>query len=154
MTTLGVQQRLRGGGRPREENRDVLGNPVPLAPDWWRAIGGSEPEYYVYRALIRRGLTEGSDFTYQSKQAGGRTQLGGAIVDFLLVFPPIGINVQSLYWHTTEAQQRSHDQTVQSLIEGFGIQLYYISEFQAINSPDTAVADAIAGKGSIDPIGL
>jgi hypothetical protein len=81
-------------------------------------------------------------------------QLGGAVVDFLLVFPPIGINVQSLYYHATKAAQRNHDIAVRSTLEGKGIQVVYIDEDEAINDPDGAVADAISGRGSNDPIGL
>ena len=148
MTTLGTQQ------RERQPYRDNLGRPVQLAPEWWTARGGSEPEYYIYKALQRRGLVEGVDFQYQSPQSGGRMQLGGAIVEFLLVFPPIGINVQSLYYHASTATQRSHDVMVRSTLEGKGIQVMFISENEAINNPDGAVADAITGRGSTDPVGL
>lgn len=148
MTTLGLSQ------REREPYRDNLGVARELAPQSWIDRGGSEPEYYIYKALQKRGLVDGVDFTYQSPQAGGRMTLGGAIVDFLLIFPPIGINVQSLYYHATTAEQRSHDIMVRSTLEGKGIQVMYIDEDEAINNPDGAVADAIAGRGSTDPIGL
>jgi|TARA_R110000751_G_scaffold20031_2_gene59164 hypothetical protein len=148
MTTLGLQQ------RERSAYKDNLGVARELAPKSWTNRGGSEPEYYIYKALQKRGLIEGTDFVYQSPQAGGRMQLGGAVVDFLLVFPPIGINVQSLYYHATKAAQRNHDIAVRSTLEGKGIQVVYIDEDEAINDPDGAVADAISGRGSNDPIGL
>jgi hypothetical protein len=150
MTTFGIEQRL----RDREPDRDVTGRRLALPPESWLLRGGSQPEYYIYRALQDRGLVEGIDFTYQSPQAGGRMTLGGAIVDFLVVFPPIGINVQSLYYHATTAEQRAHDITVRATLEGQGIQVFFISEDEAINNPSGAVADAIAGRGSTDPIGL
>jgi len=156
MVTVGSGRRLRGRreGRPREPYRDVLGRQVPLAPEWWQQIGGSEPEYYIYRALLRRGLREPDDFVYQSKQGGGRIQRGGAIVDFLLVSPRMGINVQSLYYHARTTEQRSHDAIVRAMLEGAGIRVEYISEEQAINAPDEAVENAIAGIGGKGPIGL
>ena len=156
MVTVGASRRIRQrrSARPREPYRDGLGRQVPLAPEWWQQIGGSEPEYYIYKALQRRGLSEGVDFTYQSKQGGGRIQRGGAIVDFLLVNPRVGINVQSLYYHARTSDQRSHDNIVRAMLEGSGIRVEYISEEQAINSPDEAVENAIAGIGGKGPIGL
>ena len=66
MTTFGIEQRL----RDREPDRDVTGRRLALPPESWLLRGGSQPEYYIYRALQDRGLVEGIDFTYQSPQAG------------------------------------------------------------------------------------
>ena len=75
-------------------------------------------------------------------------------MDFLLVAPRMGINVQSLYYHARTTEQRSHDAIVRAMLEGAGIRVEYISEEQAINAPDEAVENAIAGIGGKGPIGL
>ena len=62
--------------RERQPNLNVVGAEQPLAPEWWLALGGSEPEYYIYRALLKRGLREGQDFTYQKEFGGGRLDPG------------------------------------------------------------------------------
>lgn len=140
--------------RPRQPYRDVLGVSIPLAPDWWVELGGSEPEYYVFRALERRGLRHGIDFIYQAPHSGGRLTAGGAIVDFELVVPRMAINVQSLYYHGRTADQRTHDRLIQAMLVKVGLRIEYITEVEAINAPDEAVADAIAGLRSKGPIGV
>ena len=78
--------------------RTVTGKVIEEVPEWWLARGGSQPEYWIYRAIIRTGrLEEAGDFIYQSKQFGGRNVRGGAIVDFIIRSPHVGINVQSKY---------------------------------------------------------
>ena len=139
--------------RDRQPNLNVVGAEQPLAPEWWLALGGSEPEYYIYRALLKRGLKEGTDFTYQKEFGGGRLDPGGTIVDFLIEFPRVGISVQSDYWHNRTAGQRAHDVAIRSMLEGFGIRVEYIDEDEAINDADRAVDDAITGTRATGPIG-
>ena len=43
--------------------RTITGAPVEEVPEWWLQRGGSQPEYWVYRAIIRTGrLEEAGDF--------------------------------------------------------------------------------------------
>lgn len=75
----------------------------------------SKSEWLVYWAIwkaldvpgnVRQGPFNGpgtGEFEYQSWQMGGRSSLGGAVVDFL-IFPygsgsPIGVRVQTEYFH-------------------------------------------------------
>ncbi len=146
--------RLAQRQRDRQPNLNAVGAEVPLAPEWWISLGGSEPEYYVYRALRKRGLQEDVDFTYQADFGGGRLDPGGAIVDFLLEFPRMAISVQSDYWHDRLAGQRAHDVAIRSMLEGLGIRVEYIEEDEAINDADRAVDDAITGTRATGPIGL
>ena len=140
--------------RERQPDLNVVGAEVPLPPEWWLSLGGSAPEYYIYRALLKRGLREGQDFTYQADFGGGRLDVGGAIVDFLIEFPRVAIDVQSDYWHLGTAEQRAHDVAIRSMLEGFGIRVEYIDEDEAINDADRAVDDAITGTRATGPIGL
>ena len=90
------------------QTRTVTGKPVEQVPEWWFARGGSQPEYWVYRAIVRTGrLEENGDFIYQSKFFGGRLTRGGAVVDFIIKSPRVGINVQSKYFHNRTTDRRS-----------------------------------------------
>ena len=134
--------------------RTVTGQPVEQVPEWWLARGGSQPEYWIYRAIIRTGrLEEAGDFVYQAKRFGGRIQRGGAVVDFEIFVPHVGINVQSKYFHNRTSEQRGHDAIQRALLEGSGLRLEFIDEEEAINSPDKAVREAIAGTRGRGPLG-
>ena len=134
--------------------RTVTGQPVEEVPEWWLARGGSQPEYWVYRALVRTGrLEENGDFIYQSKFLGGRLTRGGSVVDFLIKSPRVGINVQSKYFHSRTSQQRAHDALQRASLEANGLRVEFIQEEEAINSPDEAVREALAGTRAKDPLG-
>ena len=135
--------------------RTVTGQPVEEVPEWWLARGGSRPEYWIWRALYRFGLSEeAGDFTYQAKKFGGRLERGGAIVDFEIFNPEhLGINVQSEYFHNRTTNQRAHDALQRAELEASGLRLEFIQEEEAINSPDRAVREAIAGTRGKGPIG-
>ena len=97
----------------RMERRDVVQRgKLKEAPDWWsmhrrgpggmpktlegdpdeaRAVSesvikGTLPERIIYAELIKRQFVPGIDFTFQSSAEGGRTELGGIVVDFLFEF--------------------------------------------------------------------
>jgi len=136
--------------RPRRADGELL----PAVPEWWTLQrGGSNLEYYIWQAILRTGRVENLDFVFQSRLFGGRINTGGAVADFLIFSPRVGINVQSLYYHGTTAQQRAHDELQRIAIEGDGLRLEYIQEDDAINRPDQAVREAIAGIGNRGPIG-
>ena len=128
--------------------------PAPVVPQAWTVRGGSEPEYFVYRAILRTGRVEGVDFIYQQKFAGGRLTRGGAIADFLIYSPRMGINVQSVYFHSRTANQRSHDQLQREMLEAQGLRMEYITEEQARADADFYVAKAIAGTLGQGPTGV
>ena len=135
--------------------RTVTGAPVEEVPEWWLARGGSQPEYWIYRAIIRTGrLEEAGDFSYQSKHFGGRLTRGGAILDFIIRSPYVGINVQSAYWHNRTTDQRAHDALLRATLEASGLRVEFIQEEEAINSPDQAVREDLAGTRGKGPQGI
>jgi hypothetical protein len=137
------------------QTRTVTGKPVEQVPEWWLARGGSQPEYWVYRAIVRTGrLEENGDFIYQSKFFGGRLTRGGAVVDFIIKSPRVGINVQSKYFHNRTTDQRAHDALQRASLEASGLRVEFIQEEEAINSPDEAVREALAGTRGKGPIGI
>lgn len=133
---------------------NAAGQALPRVPEWWiNQRGGSDLEYYVYRAILKTGRQEGVDFVYQNRFFGGKISRGGAVVDFLIFSPEVGINVQSLYYHGTSAAQRAHDKLQRIALESSGLRVAYISEEDAINRPDEAVREAIAGTRGQSPLG-
>ena len=136
------------------ETRTVTGQPVERVPEWWLERGGSQPEYWIYRAIIRTGRLEFVDFIYQKKQFGGRLQRGGAIVDVEIFSPHVGINVQSNYFYSRTTNQRAHDRIQRAELERNGFRLEFIDETEAVNRPDAAVREALAGTRGRGPIGI
>tara|TARA_Y100000310_G_scaffold3792_1_gene4668 strand:+ start:12943 stop:13353 length:411 start_codon:yes stop_codon:yes gene_type:complete len=114
---------------------------------------GSEPEFFIFRALQRRGMVEGIHFAFQSAFFGGRQTRGGAIVDFFVRSPRVGINVQSEFFHQRTSAQRANDALQRIAIESSGLRVEFISEDDARNRPDEAVAEALAGTRGRGPIG-
>ena len=143
--------------RPIQTTRTTTGRPVEQVPEHWLARGGSRPEYWIYRALYRAGFKEGfgpGHFIYQAKRFGGRLTRGGAVVDFEVFFPHVGINVQSKYFHNRTTRQRAHDRLQRAALEARGLRLEFISEEEAINRPDEAVREALAGTRGKGPLGI
>ena len=128
--------------------RNVLGQVLPVVPDSWL---GSKPEYYIYRAILRRGLREGIDFQYQRNVFGGRTRRGGAVPDFFIFVPRVGINIQGARFHTPPIGNIAFDQMQRAAIEQTGIRMEFISEEEAKVRPDEAVAEAIQGTRGRGP---
>lgn len=77
-----------------------LGDPNTPPASWT----GTQPEWWVYQWLVRRGLKEGVDFKYQANVEGGRLRVFGMVVDFLLMPGPwvpttMVWRVQGYYYH-------------------------------------------------------
>lgn len=138
-----------------EVTRTVTGQPVEQVPEWWTELGGSKPEYWVYRAIVRTGRTmEAGDFSYQITKFGGTGQRGTFIVDFIIKSPYVGIEVQSGYFHALNAADRAQDVMKRAALEGDGLRVEFISEEEAINRPDAAVREALAGTRGRGPLGI
>lgn len=131
------------------QQRGPQGNILPLVPDWWP---GSDPEYYVYRAILRTGRAEGLDFQYQKNVFGGRTQRGGIIPDFLIYIPRVGINVQGARFHTPPFGSVALDRMQRVQLEKSGLRMEFISEKEAQLRADDAVREAIAGTRGRGPL--
>jgi hypothetical protein len=107
---------------------------------------GSTPEWTVYWALTQLGYKPDYDFVYQSPQAGGRLEYGGAVIDFYFPEERLAINVQSRYYHYQQAESIMHDAMQRAMMEGWGIRMIYIDEADALANPTYFVKEAIAGR--------
>ena len=86
---------------------------------WKIKWGGTFPEFLIFRELLRLSLKPGEDFEFQSSQFGGRSQLGGAIVDFVL-FTGIAGRVQGEFFHFRTASNRIASLIQRIQLEGAG----------------------------------
>lgn len=74
---------------------------MKLTPEMIRML--NEPEKKVANWLLNRKVP----FDVQEPMLGGRTELGGLVVDFVITDRMIIIRVQGTYWHRTlEANAR------------------------------------------------
>ncbi len=141
--------------QPAQTTRTVTGQPVEAVPEWWLELGGSRPEYWIYRAITRTGrLMEAGDFSYQVTKFGGLGIRGSFDVDFIVKSPYVGIEVQSLYFHNLKSKDRAHDALRRATLEADGLRVEFISEEEAINRPDAAVREALAGTRGKGPLGI
>lgn len=85
---------------------------------WRREYNGSYPEYLVFRQLERMNFVYGVDFEFQANEMGGRSRLGGAVVDFELTHLRIAGRVQGEHWHLQSAAVREHDAIQALMLEG------------------------------------
>ena len=108
---------------------------------------GSESEIAVFNALLRLGKRPGVDFTFQSKHFGGRVDKGGRILDFEIYEPPLGINVQGVYYHYEKGSAiiQSDIQT-RAFLASMGITLIFIDEDDALEDAGYYVREALQGK--------
>lgn len=68
-----------------------------------QGIIGSLEERIVYKELLKRKIY----FSFQSSMEGGRQELGGMVVDFIIPERRIALRVQGTIWHTgPEAEAR------------------------------------------------
>lgn len=105
------------------------------------------PEWYCYWALIRLGKKPNIDFTFQSSLAGGRYELGGVVLDFLIKNPPhLGINIQGVRWHYELGMGRKSRDALQRIrLEHRGIKIIFIDEDHILRDPVYYVRDALRG---------
>lgn len=116
---------------------------LPESPLGW---SGSEPEWAVYWALVRLGLKDGEDFTYQASFAGGRQDYGGVVLDFYVHNLGIAINVHSVYFHYLTEERRVADIYGQAMVTSWGITIIYIDEEDALRDPIYYVREALQGR--------
>ena len=143
----------------RMRRRDVvLRGALKMAPDWWsmhrrgpggmpktvegdpdeyRAIPesvvkGTLPERIIYLELIKRNYVPGIDFTFQSSLEGGRSELGGLVVDILMEFHRVAIEVQGPT-HDTHIQ-KAKDNEKEATLASMGFSMLRI-DTDIIDSP-------------------
>jgi very-short-patch-repair endonuclease len=80
-------------------------------------VKGTLPERIVFKELLKRQYVEGIDFNFQSSKEGGRSELGGIVVDFLLEFHRIALQVQGPTHdtHIRKAKDREQASTLASM---------------------------------------
>jgi len=110
----------------------------PEAPSEWI---GSKPEWAIYWTLQRLKI----NFTYQSSQMGGRSEKGGAVVDFVIEDLNLAINVQSSYYHYQTTEQRTRGAMQKAQLEGYGMKVIYIDEEDALRAPEFYIKEAMRG---------
>ena len=62
--------------------------------------------------------------------------------------------MQSEYFHNLKAGDRAQDAIKRATLEGEGLRVEFISEEEAINRPDAAVREALAGTRGRGPLGI
>jgi len=107
----------------------------PPGPDWI----GSEPEWYAFQALTSLRV----DFTFQSQLMGGRTVLGGAIVDFIIPNLNLVIGIQGTYWHYSSAGRIASDKAQRIAIESTGTRVIWIQEEDITRNPIFYIREAL-----------
>ena len=105
----------------------------------------TEPEEICYNELVRRGLREGVDFTFQTAQFGGRLDRGGIIVDFDFINPPdLAFAVQGEYFHyQLRGGTRLQDLAVREELALLGQTLIFIDEGDLLRDPQWVVGEAL-----------
>lgn len=108
----------------------------------------TKPEWWCYWALEKLGKIPGVDFTFQSSLMGGRMELGGVVLDFLMQNPPnLGIAIQGVHWHYgLGGDRKAHDAMSRLQIEGKGIKLIYVDEDDVLANPIYFTTEALAGR--------
>jgi len=101
----------------------------------------------VFNALLQLGKRPGVDFSFQSKQFGGRIDKGGRVLDFEIYEPRMGINVQGVYFHYEKGSAiiQSDIQT-RAFLAAMGITLIFIDEDDALKDAKFYVREALQGK--------
>jgi hypothetical protein len=108
------------------------------------------PEWYVYWWLTtKRKLISGLDFDFQSSLFGGRLDLGGLVVDFLLPFhfgpPGLVINVQGYTWHYYSSLLRADALNDKIRLESRGYRVVYVLEDDILYRLEATMQAAITG---------
>lgn len=108
----------------------------------------TQAEWLVYWWLIHKGRQRADiDFQFQSSLLGGRTYLGGLVVDFF--FPNrlggLVINVQGEYWHRYTSQQRANDLMNKLRLQSRGWTVVYVLEDALFRSLDHVMENAMRG---------
>ena len=130
-----------------EVHRGVAVNPTPgvdikMPPDdddeqyrylkWASRWGGTTIEYKVFHWLESQAdLVPDVDFFFQSSENGGRSIVGGAVVDFEIPESGLAFRVQGEYFHLAVASAVQNDQIQKTLIESQRPELTVVDIFES-----------------------
>ena len=112
---------------------------------WKSKWGGSFPEFLVFRELERRGKKIWVDFEFQAAQFGGRNELGGAVVDFILDGLIAG-RVQGEFFHFRNTESRVANLLQRRRLEQAGFIVVDMLAQEVIASPSRIVSLFIVGR--------
>ncbi len=106
----------------------------------WKAKRGdpqaSLPEFIVWEFLTRtKKQVEGVDFLYQDPFSGGRTEIGGFILDFLIIATQYAWRIQGERFHLFFPQDRARDILAREVLEGRGIRVLDLFENDILGRP-------------------
>ena len=101
----------------------------------------------MHRELIRQGYVEDLDFTFQSSQLGGKTQLGGIVVDFYFETRRLAVNVQGVYFHYIYkgGVNKARDRIARQQLVGIGVNLIFVDDDDLMRDPAFFVSQALLG---------
>lgn len=119
-----------------------IGPAISAIPSEWPAappdFQGTRPEWLVYWALTKLGLTPQIDFTFQSSQMGPRWQAGSSVVDFLIVnrVRPLCLRAQGMWWHyEAGSPKQAKDILQRQELEESGIEVVDVDEDDILRDP-------------------
>ena len=105
---------------------------------------GTLPEWRVFWWLTKRGIA----FDFQSSLMGGRAQLGGLVVDFLITstVPTTALRVQGEAFHYGYYAKPGRDQMQKDILENeFGFKVIDLDESDLLNRLDFVMGLAMRG---------
>lgn len=128
---------------PGDENEELLAEYAA----WRKRTYGSLPEFIVWKWLReKKHLLEGRDFYYQHPLLGGRTQLGGFLLDFWFPARMEGWRVMGLRWHLMYTKDRGRDLIARQILEGRGIRILDLWEDDILARTDYTLNLAWQGR--------
>ncbi len=106
----------------------------------WKAARGdplaSLPEFIVWEFLVNtKKQVEGVDFLYQDPFGGGRTVVGGFVLDFFIIVPRYAWRIQGERFHIFFPQDRARDILAREILEGRGITVIDLFENDIMVQP-------------------
>lgn len=114
---------------------------------WHARTNGSLPEYIVYEFLVfKKKQIEGIDFVFQHPLFGGRTEFGGFVLDFFLVFRSEGWRVMGERFHLLQVQDRARDLVAKALLESRGIRVIDLFENDLLTRTEFVLRLAWEGR--------
>ena len=117
----------------------------------WQAFSTQEnasyPEFIVMEYLQRvRRMKRGVDFIFQYGVSGGRSFLGGQVVDFYLPFKQYAWLVQGLRFHYGTPAQRQRDTIAKLILTGMGLTVIELFEDDIVDRTVQTVEEALKGR--------
>lgn len=107
----------------------------------------TDAEWQAYWWMKYRSKLAPEQWEFQSSLEGGRMNLGGLVVDFLVheLFPEPGlvINVHGEYWHRYTTMQRATDLYNKTRLEGLGFTVVYILEDELYRNLENVMRSAL-----------